>query len=135
MNEIEELLKNVPDRKSEIAIGLLNNISEYFNIKGAKEGISLDTIIEFINQQIEYAEGTYSADEAYKREIHIVDADISEKNTMHFKEAKYDSWFNFLTDSYTGDNYKMYEKVVGDMGEDVIELIWQNSHSYRKLHE
>jgi hypothetical protein len=66
--------------------------------------------------------------EIYKREYQIAVDDIKEKDTMYFEEAEYDSWFNFLTDSYDGDNIKVYEEVISDMGEYAIKKMWLENH-------
>ena len=64
----------------------------------------------------------------YKIEHQIAINDITDKDTMHFEEAEYNSWFNFLTDSYDGDNIEVYEEVIEDMGENAIEKMWLENH-------
>lgn len=67
--------------------------------------------------------------EIYKLEYQRALVDIKDKSTMHFKEAEYLNWYNFLSDDYKGNNIEIYEEVIRDIGEDGIERIWMESHS------
>ena len=63
-------------------------------------------------------------DVEYQRAI----SDIKDKDTMNLVEANYNSWFNFLTDSYEGNNIEIYYEVLNDLGEEKIEKMWIESH-------
>ena len=64
----------------------------------------------------------------YELEYQRAISDIKDKNTMNLEEAEYNSWFNFLTDGYEGDNLDDYERVLMALGEDLIEKMWRESH-------
>ena len=68
----------------------------------------------------------------YELEYQRAISDIKDKDTMNLEEAEYNSWFNFLTDGYEGDNIKVYEEVLIDLGEDAIEKMWRESHKVMK---
>ena len=64
----------------------------------------------------------------YEIEYQRAISDIKDKDTMNLEEAEYNSWFNFLTDGYEGDNIEVYEEVLMDLGEDRMEKMWRESH-------
>lgn len=93
---------------------------------------------ERIKEEIEDYLSNYKKEEVRPitddKEIYkFLKKDIQEEDTIHYIEAGYDSWFNFLSDSYIQeDNYEQIEKVLGYEINEHWEQLWKETHEYHK---
>ena len=115
-------------------IGKISSFGEYVYVMDLDDELAyrfkFNDGYTYIFEDIKELQANEPSDEdKYKLEYEIAIKDIKDKSTMHFITAEYNNWSNFLTDGYEGDNIKVYEEVIADLGEDAIEKMWLETHS------
>ena len=117
-DQLEELMYSIPDDEQESVEYVINAIEEF-----GVEIISQEKSIEGYYTNID---GCNDSLERIEIQAEIIQ-DLKRKDTMYYKDAGYDSWFNFFSDAEIGR--PLYEKVLHEeFTEEIMEKLWRDSH-------